>query len=79
MLPSFLQPALWTYDLTNMDKNKHESIIIFQILNWGTEEMTDWLFKNYSKTKIIEQIKNAKAENWDKKSLNYWQIIFKLQ
>lgn len=70
-LPHFLKPVLYSYDMEKLDKSKDQRIIIGQILNIGTKEMTDWLFENYSKKAIKDFIKKEKVSRWNKKSLSY--------
>ena len=78
MLPNFLQPALWSYDLKKMSKKKDKKIIITQILNFGTWRHVEWLQKNYSSKEIKEVIKNPGRGVWRADVLNFWQKIFNL-
>ncbi len=75
-IPEFLQPFLWSYDLSKLDLEIHKNIIIKNILDFGDKKSTDWLMENYSRDEIIFTIKNSKKDNWSKKSLNFWSIIF---
>ncbi len=75
-IPNFLQPFLWSYDLSQIDTKKHKNIIIKNILDFGDKEATDWLLGEYSKSEIIFVIENSISSDWSKKSLNFWSIIF---
>jgi len=79
MVPQFLKPFLWSYDTKKLDIKKDKIRIITNILNYGTEKATNWLFKTYDKKSIITVLKNPKPGEWDKKSLNFWSFIFKLK
>ena len=77
-LPHFLKPFLWSYDLSKMDVFSNKRRIITNILNYGNKKSTDWLFKTYSKEDIFLVLKDPLAGEWNKKSLNFWSLIFGL-
>ncbi len=79
LLPSFLRPFLWSYDLEKMDKEKHKQIIIKNVLDFGTKQAIDWLRENYSKKEIQQAIKNSVKSDWSKKSINLWSLIYKVE
>ena len=79
MLPIFLKPFFWSYEFKKIDKSKNTFLIIFQILNYGTKKSTDWVLNNYERQDIIKCIKSKQESSWNKKSLNYWKIIFDLK
>lgn len=78
MLPTFLKPYLWSFDIDNLDLTQHKKIIIFQLLNFGSKEATDWLFTTYPKQEIIQVANTIPQTQWDKKSLNLWVIVLGL-
>ncbi len=78
-LPQFLQPFLWSYDLSRMDLEKHKRIIIKNILDFGTRQATDWLRENYTKEEIKEVIRKSVRTEWSKKSINLWSLIYNVQ
>jgi len=77
MLPQFIKPFLWSYEKIDLKKDKTR--IILNLLNYGTQKATDWLFDTYSKSDIKEVIieYGAKGE-LDKKSLNYWALVLNI-
>ena len=75
MLPEFLKPFLWWCDLEKLDLERHKVRIITQILNYGTKDAVDWLFRTYSLEEIREVVKNPRPGEWDRKSLNFWRIM----
>ncbi|MEA3464007.1 MAG: hypothetical protein U9R14_02960 [Patescibacteria group bacterium] len=77
-IPKFLQSALWSYNLENMDINNKadKRIIIEQILNFGTWKQLKWLINNCSWREIKQIIKNPSPGLWMEDSLNYWLIFF---
>ncbi len=62
-----------------MDLEKDKDRIICNILNYGTKEATDLLFRIYDKQAIRKVVKNPRPGEWNKKSLNYWSIVFDLK
>jgi hypothetical protein len=79
MIPKFIQPYLWSYDLKKIDLKKDKERIITNILNLGDRKATKWLFKQYSKEEIKEIIKNPLPGEWNEKSLNYWSFILNVK
>lgn len=79
MIPKYIHPFLWSYDIKKLDLEKNKNRIITNILNFGTEKATKWLFKIYNEKKIKEVISDPKPGEWDKKSLNFWSIIFNVK
>ena len=77
VIPQYARPFLWSYDIENLDFKRDKKKIITNILNLGTKQATDWLFLTYSKNDIIETIKDPLPGEWNDKSLNYWNLIFK--
>lgn len=46
------------------------------ILIHGSMPALDWLFKTYSREQIIEIVRNPRPGEWNKKSLNFWSLVF---
>lgn len=70
------KPFLWSFDISKIDLEKNKKRIITSVLNLGTKEATDLLFDVYDKKDIKNEVKNPAPGEWNKKSLNYWSIIF---
>jgi hypothetical protein len=67
---------LWEYDLSKL--NLDDDIVVERVLNLWKKDLTDLWIKQIGKKKVKELfIKNSKF--LDKKSLNYWKIIFDLE
>lgn len=77
-LPQSVKATLWSYDLTQIDPEKHKKLIISQVLNFGSLDAISWLFGNYSSDDIKEVTINIPLGSWDKKSLNLWVLYFDL-
>lgn len=75
MIPDFLRPYLWSYDIKTLDIKKHKGTIIFHVLNFGSKQATDWLFSTYRREEIAEVANNIPQTAWDKKSLKLWSIV----
>ncbi len=77
-LPQSVKAVLWSYDLSQIDLEKHKKIIIPQVLNFGSMEAISWLFDNYSSDDIKKAATNIPLGAWNKKSLNLWALYFGL-
>lgn len=69
------KPFLWSYDVPKMDLERDKKRIITNVLNFGTKDATDFLFKTFDKKEIIELVKNPIPGEMSKKSLNYWALV----
>lgn len=78
-VPAIFKAFLWSYDFDKLDLEKDKERIIFNVLNLGSKEATDLLFKIYSKQDIKNVIKHPRPGEWHKKSLNYWSLVFNVQ
>ena len=75
MIPTYIHPFLWSYDVKKLDLSQDRKRIITNVLNLGTAEATDWLFKIYNKEDIKEAVVNPLPGEWNKKSLNFWALV----
>jgi len=75
-IPKYVKPTLWSYDTKAMDVQKDKHRIIVNVLNFGTKEATDWLLKTYKRKEIKKSIENSLQGDWNKKSLNFWTLVF---
>lgn len=78
LTPQSVKAVLWSYDLNTIEVQKDKKIIIFQVLNFGSEEAIKWLFKRYS-FEVVEQVANTiPLFQWNKKSLSLWKLILSI-
>ncbi len=75
MLPKYVKAVLWSYDTDAIDLQKHRRLVVSQVLNFGTKEATDWLFKVYGKDTVREIAREIPTGQWDKKSLALWSLV----
>lgn len=78
-LPQSVQSVLWSYDLTKIDLELHKKLIIAQVLNFGTKDATDWLFKTYDRSEIRFLANQIPTGQWNRKSLALWSLILDIQ
>lgn len=71
-LPKPVENVLWSYDLSQIDVNRNKKLIITQVLNFGTKEATDWMFKKYTIGDIRKIAEQIPLGQWEKKSLALW-------
>lgn len=75
IIPNFIKPYLWSYDISKLDMQTNKRRIITNILNVGSAQATDWLFSVYSKEEIIDVIVKPLSGEWNKRSLHFWSLI----
>lgn len=78
-LPKSVENVLWSYDLSKIDLNEHKKLIIAQVLNYGTQEATNWLFETYGLEEIREIAQQIPSGQWDRKSLSLWSLCLDIK
>ncbi len=73
-LPKCVENVLWSYNVNEIDILTHKKLIIAQVLNFGTTEATNWLFKTYSINEIYQIAQQIPLGQWEKKSLALWSL-----
>ncbi|MHB1769719.1 MAG: DUF6922 domain-containing protein [Minisyncoccota bacterium] len=74
--PPAVHACLWSYDLSVLDLERDKTLIITNVLNYGTKEATEWLFSQYSAAQIAAVVQKPLPGRWDKKSLALWSLLF---
>ncbi|MDO8624142.1 MAG: hypothetical protein Q7R54_02190 [bacterium] len=74
--PPAVRACLWSYNISGLDLERDKTLIITNVLNYGTKEATEWLFAQYSAPLIAAVIQTPLPGRWDKKSLALWSLIF---
>ena len=73
-LPKSVKNVLWSYNVDKIDCDLHKKLIISQVLNFGTEDATDWLFRTYLFEEIRRTAEQIPIGQWDRKSLALWML-----
>ena len=74
--PPAVRACLWSYDISKLNLERDKTLIITNVLNYGTKEATDWLFSQYSASHIATIVQKPLPGRWDKKSLALWSLVF---
>jgi hypothetical protein len=74
--PQAVRACLWSYDISALDLERDKTLVITNVLNYGTKEATDWLFATYSVPNISAVIQTPLPGRWDEKSLALWSLVF---
>ncbi len=77
-LPQSVKAILWSYKYDHIEVQKHKKIIIFQVLNFGSEEAIRWLFGQYSFIEIEKIANTIPLAQWNKKSLTFWKLVLSI-
>lgn len=75
MIPVYIRPFLWSYNIDKLDLSQDKKRIITNILNLGDTKATKWLFKIYSFDDLKEAITHPLPGEWNHKSLNFWSLV----
>lgn len=75
-IPSHFQSALWSYDISKLDKNRNSNLIITQLLNYGGKKGEKWILSNYPKEKIEEVLIHPRRGVWERGTLRKWLRYF---
>ncbi len=70
---------MWSYDINALDLNRDRKRIITNVLNLGTKEATDWIFKTYSKKDIKDCLANPLPGEWNRKSMVFWSLLMDIK
>lgn len=79
MIPKFVQPFLWSYDIKELDLLRDKKRIITNVLNLGTKEATDWLFKTYTRGDIKDCLLHPLSGEWNNKSIAFWSFLMDIK
>lgn len=75
MIPQFVRPFLWSYDVNALDLSRDKRRIITNVLNFGTSQATDWLFEVYTKEDIKDCLTHPLPGEWNNKSMTFWSLM----
>lgn len=78
-LPTSVKAVLWSFNTDLIDLQTHKERIITNVLNLGTHEALVWLFRTYPRQQIAEVVAHPKPGEWNRKSMNYWALVFGLE
>jgi len=78
-LPPNVKAALWSFDTDRIELEQHSERIITNVLNLGMHEAVLWLFRTYPRERIAEVVANPRPGEWNKRSLNYWSLVFDVE
>ena len=59
-----------------LDADLHHSLVIERILAYGNKDEIRWLFKTYTKEKLIQWVKQDGARLLPKRRYNLWCVLF---
>ena len=77
-LPQAVKICLWSYDTDRIDLSSPEDRfrIVLNILNRGSRQAVEWLWKNFTDQEIKTAIAKSIASEWNKKSLSFWSHVY---
>ena len=72
-LPLFLRPFFWDVDFNMLSVEKSAFFIISRLMEHGDEEAVNFLFRTYSRSKMIDVLKRSRSIS--RRSRNFWRIL----
>lgn len=76
MRNTILKPIFWDIDVEKLDTKKHSRYVIERILEYGNLDQVRFMFKTYSKEKIIKVVKTSRQ--FSKKTANFWAFYYNI-
>jgi hypothetical protein len=80
-LPQSVKICLWSYDTSKINPrlkgNRH--LLIFNCLNYGTENAINWVQENFSEKQIKAVIKKSYASEWFAGRLKRWAEFYQVK
>ena len=77
-IPDYVLRCLWSYDMSELDFDRHKNLIITQVLNYGDWQGVEWLYKNYSEDDLEQVVKKPRRGLWFKRTLNFWLTVLQI-
>ena len=71
-LPAFMQSCLWSYDISKINPQKDQHLIITQAINYGTPQQLRWTLQNYTAAEIKEVVIHPTRGIWWRDKLRFW-------
>lgn len=71
-LPSELRPFFWEHDFDRLSVEKHRSLIIFRLVEWGTPAAIRWLRAAVGDDAIYEALASIKARGFSYDKVRLW-------
>ena len=77
-MPDYILRCLWSYDISEVDFDRHKNLIITRVLNYGDWQGVEWLYKNYSEDDLEQVVKKPRRGLWFKRTLNFWLTVLQI-
>ena len=71
-IPKSVRACLWSHDIAALDVQRDKSIIISNVLNYGTEEAARWVFRTYKEEEVANVLAHHAPGSMNKRSLALW-------
>ncbi|MBU0975913.1 hypothetical protein KJ918_03880 [Patescibacteria group bacterium] len=72
-VPETFKHLFWDHDIDNLCPKNHKGFIIERLMEKGSVDSLQWIFKQYSQTEIISVINQS--PNLTPKTRNFWNPI----
>ena len=72
-LPPSARKYFWDVNFDELDASKHPRFVIERLLEYGDFPELRWLFRNFSRQRIVNTLKNSRFLSL--RSAHYWSQI----
>ncbi len=76
-LPNEFKKYFWDTDFNRLDLGKHRKFILERLLNYGTFDTFNWIFRTFNVEEVRSFINNRGKNSLSKNSLYFWEKIAK--
>jgi hypothetical protein len=77
-IPRSLAPCFQEYDLERLDPAQHGDLVIERVLAYGDRRELCWLFERYSRTRVVEWVRQFGARRLPWRRYNLWCVLLRL-
>ncbi len=78
-IPPSLKPFFQEYDLAMLDPDRSAATIIERILIFGNRLELDWLFRVYSREKIMTWVQKWGKDGLPEPHLTFWNLVLGIE
>lgn len=76
-LPQEFKKYFWDADFKKLDLRKHRKFIMERLLNYGTFDTFNWIFRTFNEEEVRTFLNNSGKNSLSKNSMYFWEKIAK--
>ena len=76
-VPDKFKKYFWDVDFNKLELSKHRKFVMERLLNYGTFDTFDWIFRTFNDEEVRSFLKNKGKHSLSKNSFYFWTKIAK--